>query len=308
MNIVCLDAFGAGSCTGTNGVGIGGQTIHVPASLQPQNGSDGHLTVIESATGQEYDFWDASITGQTISAASGSMVGTNTGNGLGAQGDAANFALTGGLLRPSELASGVIDHALVVTVPCTSANGDDVGYSWPASGGWGEACGDYWDESGDHAPLLGQLLRLNLTDAQIAASPAPAWQKTIMTALSDYGAYIEDTDGNWNSGIDVITQDSTSWTDLGLSDQWATLEKQYGESDGVLSSNVSIPVSNLEVVSACAPLGTCPDSVQTSGTASTTTTATTVTQPPPTTTTVTQAPTTTTGPGRHRHHRWPPSQ
>jgi hypothetical protein len=65
----------------------------------------------------------------------------NTGSGLWAQGDAANFALSSGLLRPSELASGVINHALIVTVPCTNANGANVGYSYPASGGWGEACG-----------------------------------------------------------------------------------------------------------------------------------------------------------------------
>ena len=201
--------------------------------------------MIETATGSEYDFWDASITGSTIRAGSGSVVNANTGNGLGAQGDAANFALSGGLLRPSELASGVINHALVVTVPCTSGNGANVGYSYPATGGWGEACGDYWSESTSGAPGIGQLLRLNLTDAQIAASPAPAWQKTIMTALAHYGAYIEDTDGSWNSGIDIITQDSASWTSLGLPDQWAALEQQYGESGGVLSSSVPIPVSEL---------------------------------------------------------------
>ena len=46
MKIVCTDAFGAGSCTGANGVAIGGQTINVPAGLKPENGSDAHLTVI----------------------------------------------------------------------------------------------------------------------------------------------------------------------------------------------------------------------------------------------------------------------
>ena len=121
-----------------------------------------------------------------------------------------------------------------MTVPCTSANGANVGYSYPATGGWGEACGDYWNESATGAPELGQLLRLNLTDQQIAASPAPAWQKTIMTALSHYGAYIEDTDGSWDSGVNVITQDSESWTDLGQPDQWAALAKQYGTANGML--------------------------------------------------------------------------
>jgi hypothetical protein len=275
MKIVCTNAFGSGSCTGANGVAIGGQTINVPAGLQPENGTDAHLTVIESGTGQEYDFWDASISGSTISAGSGSVVNTNTGNGLGAQGDAANFALSSGLLRPSELASGQINHALIVTVPCTNANGANVGYSYPATGGWGEACGDYWNETGNGAPMLGQLFRLNLTDAQIAASPAPAWQKTIMTALSHYGAYIEDTDGTYNSGIDVITQDSESWTDLGQTDQWSTLAKQDGNANGQLSSNVPIQASQLQVVSACVAQGTCPGSVMAPGTSTAP-----VTQPP----------------------------
>jgi hypothetical protein len=261
MKIICLNTFGPGSCTGANGVKIGGQTINVPAGLQPENGTDAHLTVVETATGQEYDFWDASISGSTISAGSGSVVNTNTGTGLWAQGDAANFALTAGLLRPSELASGVINHALVVSVPCTNANGSNVGYSYPASGGWGEACGDYWNESGNGAPMLGQQLRLNMTDAQIAASGAPAWQQTIMTAMAHYGAYIEDTDGSWNSGINIITQDSESWTDLGQPDQWAALAQQYGTANGMLSSNVPIPVSQLQVVSACVSLARCSDSV-----------------------------------------------
>jgi hypothetical protein len=261
MKIVCTNALGAGSCTGVNRVNIAGQTINVPAGAQTENGSDGHLTVIETATGAEYDFWDTSISGSTIEAGTGSVVNVNTGNGLGAEGDAANFALTAGLLRPSELASGTINHALVVTVPCTNANGATVGYTYPATGGWGEACGDYWTESGSGAPMLGQLLRLNMTDAQIAASGAPVWQQTIMTALAHYGAYIEDTDGGWNSGIDIITQDSTSWTALGLPDQWAGLEQQYGDVGGTLSSSVPIPVSQLQVVSACVPEGTCPASV-----------------------------------------------
>jgi hypothetical protein len=263
MKIVCLNAFGPGSCTGANGVPIGGQTINVPAGLQPNNNSDGHMTVVETSTGQEYDFWGASISGSTISAQSGSVVNTNTGTGLWAQGDAANFALTAGLLRPSELASGQINHALVVTVPCTNTNGSNVGYSYPASGGWGEACGDYWNESGNGAPMLGQQLRLNMSDAQIAASGAPVWQQTIMTAMAHYGAYIEDTDGSWDSGINILMQSSNSWTDVGQPDQWTALAQKYGTPNGMLSSNVPIPVSQLQVVSACVALARCPASLAT---------------------------------------------
>jgi hypothetical protein len=261
MKIVCRKDFGSGSCKGRNGVDVDGRWIHVPAGAAPQNGSDGHLTVIETATGAEYDFWDASVEGSTIVAGDGSVVNVNKETGLGAEGDAANFALTGGLLRPSELASGEIDHALVVTVPCTDGNGAHVGFTWPALGGWGEACGDYWSESTSGAPKLGQLLRLKMNNQQIARSRAPSWEKTIMTALAHYGAYIEDTDGSYNSGIDVIVQDPTSWTDLHASNEWASAVRRFGDADGMLSSRVPIPVSDLEVVRACVPRGTCPGAV-----------------------------------------------
>jgi hypothetical protein len=258
MKIVCKNDFGSRSCTGADGVNVAGRRINVPNGAAAQSGSDAHLTVIETATGAEYDFWDASIQGSTIVAGDGSVVNVNAGTGIGANGDAANLALSGGLLRPSELASGEIDHALVVTVPCTDGNGANVGFSWPASGGWGEACGDYWNESTSGAPELGQLLRLNMTDQQIAGSSAPTWEKTIMTALAHYGAYVEDTDGSYNSGIDIITQDPASWTDLGAPDEWASVLQQFGANpNGTLSSHVSIPVSDLQVVNACVPRGRC---------------------------------------------------
>ena len=177
-----------------------------------------------------------------------------------------------------------------MTVPCTSANGPDVGYSYPATGGWGEACGDFWNESATGAPMLDSCCHLNLTDQQIAASPAPAWQKTIMTALSHYGAYVEDTDGNWNSGINVITQDSESWTDLGHPDQWAALAKQYGNTNGMLASNVAIPASEFQVVNACVAHDTCPASVLPAGSP-----APAATQP--------VAKATSSGSVHHKHHK-----
>ena len=109
--------------------------------------------------------------------------------------------------------------------------------------------------------MLGQQLRLNMTDAQIANSGAPVWQQTIMTAMAHYGAYIEDTDGGWNSGMNILMQQSNSWTDVGQPDPWTALAQQYGDTDGMLASNVAIPISQLQVVSACVALARCPDSV-----------------------------------------------
>ena len=187
------------------------------------------MIIVETATGQEYDFWHTSISGSTLTAGTGAVENVNTSAGTADAGDAAAFALTAGLLRPSELASGHINHALVMTIPCTDANGPTVGYSWPATGGWGEYCGEYWTESASSAPTIGQLFKLNMTDAQIAASGAPTWEQTIMTALAHYGAYAEDTEGDWhNEGMYILAQDPISFTSIGQPNAWTTAINALG--------------------------------------------------------------------------------
>lgn len=260
MTIHCTAAYGPNSCQGANGVDVNGTQIHVPAGARPDGDTDAHMTVIETATGAEYDFWHASVSGSTITSATGAETNVNTGDGAGGGGDAANLALSAGLLRPAELMSGQIDHALVAVVPCTSATGADVGYTWPAEGGWGQFCGQFWHEDASGAPGLGQLMRLNMTAAEISDSGAPAWEQAIMTALADYGAYIEDTEGSWhNEGIYILEQGSASWTDVGQPDQWAAAAHAFGQTGDSLSSDVPIPASRLEMVSTCVTQGVCPN-------------------------------------------------
>ncbi|MGH2909144.1 MAG: hypothetical protein ACRDK8_07600 [Solirubrobacteraceae bacterium] len=260
MTIHCTSSAGPGTCQGANGIDINGATINVPAGARPDQNWDAHMTVIETATGVEYDFWHASISGGTITAGTGAETNVTTGSGTGGGGDAANLPLSAGLLRPSELMAGQIDHPLVVVVPCTDATGANVGYTWPANGGWGESCGQYWNEQASSAPALGQLMKLSMSAREIAASGAPRWEQTIMTALAQYGAYIEDTDGSWhNEGIYILTQASSSWTDVGQPDQWAAAKSMFGQHGDSLSSNVPIPARDLELVDTCVTQGTCPD-------------------------------------------------
>jgi hypothetical protein len=260
LKVVCANAEGHGSCKGRHNQPISRVRIRVPRGAAPDNNWDGHLAVVETSSGDEYDFWRAKMSGDVLYAGTMNIVDVNHGNGTDAGGDAAGFGLTAGLLRPSELLSGTIDHALTITVPCTNATGHHVGYTWPANGGWGEHCGEYWHESERGAPELGQLYRLNMSYAQIARSGAPAWEQTIMRALARYGAYIEDTNGSSKSPeMSVVTQSGASWTDLGLHDQWASVARHFGSSGTTLNSNVAIPVSALEVVNPCVPRGTCPN-------------------------------------------------
>jgi len=257
MTIRCKENPAEGLCTGANRVDVSGMKIHVPRGAMPYRNRDAHMTVIETDTGAEYDFWSTSIRGSTISAKTAGVVNVRTGDGRGSQGDAAQFALSAGLVRPAELASGEIDHALVVTVPCTDGNGTRVGFTWPAEGGYGAPCGPNGSAADDDTPAMGQLLRLDMTDAQIRKSGAPAWQQTIMTALAHYGAYVEDTDSQAAQGIDILAQSSSSWTDLGQSDQWAPLLSRFGSTDGALTSDMPIPIDDLEMVAPCVVRGGC---------------------------------------------------
>ncbi|HLI60903.1 MAG TPA: hypothetical protein VKV21_14675 [Solirubrobacteraceae bacterium] len=258
MTIHCTSSEGPGTCQGQNGTDINGVRINVPAGARPDGNGDAHMTIIETANGDEYDLWHASVSGSTITAGTGAETNVGTGTGTGSGGDAANLALSAGLLRPSELMSGHIDHALVIVVPCTDATGFHVGYTWPATGGWGQACGQGVAEDPSTAPELGQLLRLDMTPAQIAASGAPAWEQTIMTALADYGAYIEDT-GGLARQMSLIAESPSSWTDLGRPDQWAEAARMFGEHGDTLTSDVPIPTGDLQVVDTCVTRGTCPD-------------------------------------------------
>jgi hypothetical protein len=97
-----------------------------------------------------------------------------------------------------------------------------------------------------------------MTDAEIQASPAPSWQKTVMTALADYGAYVEDTDGSQAAGIDIMTQAPDSWTDIGQPNAWLAVAQQFGSASQDLVSSIPIPVNELQVVDPCVPEGTCP--------------------------------------------------
>ena len=251
VTVRCWERYGPTSCPTRDGRPLTTMRIHVPPGVRPASNTDAHMTVVETASRREYDFYDAGYAGGAFSAGVTAIENVLNASGTRAGVSAASFALTAGLLRPSELASGRIGHALVVTVPCTDAEGAHVGYSWPAAGGWGQKCGDYWHERAGSAPAIGQLFQLRMTPAQIRRSRAPRWEQTIMTALARYGAYAEDTNGGGfrNEGMDIVMQDQTN---LHQRNQWASVISRLGGRQGTLSSAVPIPVSRLQVVAPCA--------------------------------------------------------
>src|SRR6185437_12689975 len=151
-----------------------------------------------------------------------------------------------------------INHALAINVPCTN------GSVFPAQGANGMPCNKLQGQNGAGTPApLGTLFQLNMTDAQIAASGAPAWEKTIMTAMAHYGMYVNDTDGINN--IELEAESDISYTSLGGPSRLDNFIKANGGSyyaplkRWILSGRF-IPVSKLRVISPCFAQGTCPGS------------------------------------------------
>ena len=151
VTIHCTYYWGPGTCSGANKVNVDGQHIHVPAGAMPQdNGSDMHMTVVDQANQLEYDFEHAtwSADHQTLNVWAGAEIpaGPNLGTGLGGGGTAAGTATPAGLITEPELASGTINHALSINLPCTS------GAVYPAGGAYGLACSQIQGENTTGAP------------------------------------------------------------------------------------------------------------------------------------------------------------
>ena len=260
ITIHCTYYWGPGTCSGANKVNIDGQQINVPAGAMPQDdGGDMHMTIVDQVNQTEYDFehasWSADHTTLNVWEGAEVPAGPNQGTGLGGGGTAAGIATLAGLITEPELASGTINHALAINLPCTD------GAVYPAQGANGLPCNQIQGEknTGSTAPL-GSLLQLNMTDAQIAASGAPTWEKTIMTAMAHYGMYVNDTDGIGT--IELEAESDISYTSIGGPSRMDDFIKANGGSYYAplkrwILSGPFIPVSKLRVVDPCFAQGQC---------------------------------------------------
>ena len=260
VRIHCTYMWGPRTCEGANGVVVDGLQIHIPAGAQPEQASDGHLTVIEQAAGAEYDFEHASWTSPTeLTVASGSEIpiSADAGTGLGGIADAGDFGLLGGVIRASELKAGVINHALAISVPCTQ------GYVWPSRGPWGLGCASIGKSSWG-ALHMGSLLQLKMSNRQIAATGAPRWERTIMRAMAHYGLYINDTNGGGDDQtLELELEGDESFTSFGESPQMRDLIRTAGgrawSNGGIGVGGVPIDTAKLRVLDPCVTQGTCLD-------------------------------------------------
>jgi hypothetical protein len=200
---------------------VEGDRIHVPAGAKPADGDDAHMTIVEP-DGWEYDFWRAGApAGGRLNVETGRKLRVD-GSGFGTGVVEARFGSLAGSVRAQEMEGGVIDHALVMTVKCTSGR-----RVWPSVNA-GSRCSNPTD-----APSLGDRFQLALSDGQIDAMPVPSWKKTILRALSHYGAYVGEQGSHWSL---LGFESGASYTSFGLPDQLVVFAQRAGvspSSDGV---------------------------------------------------------------------------
>jgi hypothetical protein len=223
-----------------------GMRVHIPAGARPEAQSDAHMTVIDQAAGSEFDFWRASTPehgAMTVSAGSGIPIGAGRGTGLGGAAEAANLGLAGGLVRGPELAAGAINHALAITAECVQR--EDV---WPARGHGDAKC------SGT-GPHFSSLLQLNMSEAEIAATHAPRWERAVMKAMARYGMYVVDTNSPGDPVLSVIMEDDLSFTSFGRPGEMSSFVHSAGGGGSV--AGVPIDISKLRVIAPCVPRRRC---------------------------------------------------
>jgi hypothetical protein len=259
------DSFG-GRCA------ISGMEVHIPKQATPQGGyarlqncggcsanggnwdHDAHMTIVDQTTGWEYDFWAVQEKADGVVTIGWGGRTRIDGDGLGSGGVAAGFGNLAGIIRAPEFASGHIDHALTIAVPCVS------GTAWPATGRAYE-CDQHGMSSGNRLEL-GSRVQLEISDAELAR--LPTWQRGIARALRDYGAYVNDTTGQedqWGPSLEA----AATYMDFGRPDPAASVgpsddtgdynHNGYRETWFYLSKRIDW--SNLRVLAPCDPAAGC---------------------------------------------------
>lgn len=237
---------------------IEGHRVRMPQEAAAALGTDGHMSVVDQATGWEYDFWAVRGTppvgGGTLRIGWGGRTRID-GMGLDSDATAAGFGNMAGKLRVEELQAGRIDHALFIAVRCS--NGRTV---YPVvKGHYGQRCSQV-GMSEENAPPMGTRIMLDMTYEEIDALAVPAWKKTILRALREYGAIMGDTGSNWA----IAEESGMSRVAFGHEDPWVRYAKDNGvpyyAPDDVYVFNIQNGVdwqSRLRVVDPCVSQRTC---------------------------------------------------
>jgi len=157
----------------------------IPEWAIPDPEDDGHVTVIDTDAGIEYDFWQFCAAEDEVTSSWANLLDL-PGDGVFPRGLSARgsgFALTNGVIWPHELEAGRIEHALLFSYDLTMAGGPVE----PASQSDGTGSG------GDHLPE-GARVQLD-PSLDVTAMGLEPWQETVALALQEFGMILGDDGG-----------------------------------------------------------------------------------------------------------------
>ena len=159
--------------------------VPIPTGAKPDPSLDAHMTILEPGSDCEFDLYGAYRTRQGWQAiwANSTRVDGSGVYPAGMGPTAAGFAGDAGLIWPSELAAGHIDHALLFAYPFTKEGGP----VWPATSSDGRS-------SIPGAIPEGTRVRLN-PNLNLSKLDLAPYQRTIAEALQRYGMILGDTGG-----------------------------------------------------------------------------------------------------------------
>jgi hypothetical protein len=164
----------------------GDHRIRIPSSALPAPGGDGNMGVADPAANKYWGFYGVESidrSARTITARGGGYTALD-GNGSLYGESSLGVATKLGVVTPEELDAGHIDHALMVVVACTTGTVNGAGST--------RDCASMGKPAG---PPNGAHLQLQISDAELAAFPA--WKRTILRAMRDYGMYVAETGGGF---------------------------------------------------------------------------------------------------------------
>lgn len=227
---------------------IVGLQVKVPSFAQAAGGSDGHMHVI-TPDGQAFNLFDVTINHSTHEIAStyggrmrydgpgvvtpqsltdGSIIGTGGGT-------AGAWDLDFGMIGGAELAAGNINHALFCTIKTlTRSTASTVAtlraatyYISTTSLGSFSLPAIKPDASSATSPRvwMGARLKLDMTVADIDATPAQGWEKTIAKAAATHGIYVGDTGG---AGFQMMFESNLPYALAGVRAPMMDVVDQYG--------------------------------------------------------------------------------
>jgi hypothetical protein len=164
--------------------------VPVPARARPAVGSDGHMVVWQPSSNTMWEFWKMHRKGGVWHAQWGGTIDDvsispgyyTSPTRWGAT--ATSLPLLGGLIRPSELAAGQIDHALAIAIPDARARY----FAWPAQRT------DGWVSSVSAIPE-GQRFRLD-PRLNLRKLALPPLVRMMAVAAQKYGIIVRDQSGS----------------------------------------------------------------------------------------------------------------